>query len=94
MEEIRGLMESGVPEKSTAMQAIGYKEFLPALRGEATLEEAVETVKQESRRYAKRQLTWFRRNPAVHWLMRTPERDFSEILAEALANIPFFDGHL
>ena len=70
LEEIRGLLDSGVPEKATAMQAIGYKEFVDALAGREPLEAAADQVRQSSRRYAKRQLTWFRRNKAMHWLIR------------------------
>ena len=81
--EIQALLDSGIPENSTAMQAIGYKEFLAALRGEMTLEAAAEQVKQASRRYAKRQLTWFRRNPGMIWLRRRPGDDTGEILSLA-----------
>ena len=59
--EVRGLLASGVPDTCTAMQAIGYKEAALALRGELTEHEAAELIKQNSRRYAKRQLTWFNR---------------------------------
>ena len=72
VEEIKALLASGIPAKCTAMQAIGYKEFVAALSGEGTIEEAAEAVKLSSRRYAKRQLTWFRRNKAMHWLTRNP----------------------
>jgi len=58
--EIEELLVSGVDENSLAMQALGYKEMLPCLRGERTLDEAIHLIKQGSRRYAKRQLTWFR----------------------------------
>ena len=68
LQEIQGLLQEGISPKSTAMQAIGYKEFVSALSGEATVAEAAELVKQSSRHYAKRQLTWFRRNPSIHWL--------------------------
>ena len=71
IQEIQGLLDSGVSEKATSMQAIGYKEFVDALQGRCTLEEATALVQQASRRYAKRQLTWFRRNPAIHWLIRS-----------------------
>ena len=81
--EIQGLLSSGIPEKCTAMQAIGYKEFLAALNGECTLEEAADQVRQSSRRYAKRQLTWFRRNKSIHWLTRRPGQDREEILTQA-----------
>ena len=66
--EIQGLLSGGIPPKCTAMQAIGYKEFVAALNGECTIEEAADQVRQSSRRYAKRQLTWFRRNKSIHWL--------------------------
>ena len=82
MEEIRSLLDSGIPEKCTAMQAIGYKEFVNALEGKETVRQAAEEVKKASRHYAKRQLTWFRRNPAVRWLVRRGD-DGREILASA-----------
>ncbi|MGM9640905.1 MAG: tRNA (adenosine(37)-N6)-dimethylallyltransferase MiaA [Faecousia sp.] len=87
LEEIRGLLTVG----STALQAIGYKEFLPVLEGRCTLEEAAAQVKQSSRRYAKRQLTWFRRNPEMQWIHKTPDMDFSQVCEAARGLIPFFD---
>ena len=83
LQEITALLERGIPEKCTAMQAIGYKEFLDALAGRCTVEEAAEQVKQSSRHYAKRQLTWFRRNPAVHWLRRKKGETTGEIAQRA-----------
>ena len=83
VEEIRSLLDSGIPEKCTAMQAIGYKEFVAALDGKCSIEEAADQVRQSSRRYAKRQLTWFRRNPSMHWLIRQPGQDSAEILEAA-----------
>ena len=82
-EEIRTLLASGISAKCTAMQAIGYKEFVDAMEGRSTIEEAADQVRQSSRRYAKRQLTWFRRNHAMHWLTRGPGEGFDEILAKA-----------
>ncbi len=83
VQEIRDLLDSGIPSKCTAMQAIGYKEFVTALEGYATIEEAADLVRQSSRRYAKRQLTWFRRNQSMHWLIRNPHQGADEILEEA-----------
>ena len=83
LEEIRGLLASGIPEKCTAMQAIGYKEFVAALDGRCTVAEAADQVRQSSRRYAKRQLTWFRRNPSMHWLIRREGQSNGEILEQA-----------
>ena len=83
MEEIKDLLNSGIPAKCTAMQAIGYKEFVAALNGECSVEEAADQVRQSSRRYAKRQLTWLRRNKNIHWLTRQTGQDSKEILEGA-----------
>ena len=83
MAEIRELLASGIPPKATAMQAIGYKEFVDALEGRCSVDEAADQVRQSSRRYAKRQLTWFRRNNAIHWLRRSPDMGTEEILSVA-----------
>ena len=89
VEEIRALLASGIPEKATAMQAIGYKEFVAALRGEMTIEAAADEVRKASRHYAKRQLTWFRRNKAMHWLIR--KGTGGEILDQARQFLREFD---
>ena len=83
LEEIRTLLSSGIPENATAMQAIGYKEFVDALAGRASLESAIQQVQQSSRRYAKRQLTWFKRNKEMNWLTRREGEGAEEILAGA-----------
>ena len=83
IEEIKDLLSSGIPEKCTALQAIGYKEFVAALNGECTIEEAADQVRMFSRRYAKRQLTWLRRNPNIHWLTRETGQSAEEILEMA-----------
>ena len=69
-EEVEALLAQGLTAEHTAMQAIGYKEVAAALRGECSRQEALDKVKQESRRYAKRQLTWLRRDKDLHWLCR------------------------
>ena len=89
VEEIRALLASGIPEKCTAMQAIGYKEFVAALRGDMTVEAAADEVRKASRHYAKRQLTWFRRNKAMNWLIRQGPK--GEILDQARQLIREFD---
>lgn len=89
--EIQGLLDAGIPEKCTAMQAIGYKEFVAALRGKCTVEEAADQVRQASRNYAKRQLTWFRRNPGMQWLVRKNGEKNREILLQARQIIAGFD---
>ena len=91
LEEIRSLLQSGVPDTATAMQAIGYKEFVTALEGRESVEAAADSVRQSSRRYAKRQLTWFRRNKAIHWVIRGDETSGEEIFRSARQIIQEFD---
>ena len=92
LDEIKGLLQEGISEKATSMQAIGYKEFVDALQGRCTIEQATAQVQQASRHYAKRQLTWFRRNAAIHWLRRKNGQQTSEILASALQILQDFDN--
>ena len=92
MEEIKSLLSSGIPEKATALQAIGYKEFVAALSGCGTIEEAADQVRQGSRRYAKRQLTWFKRNREMNWLTRREGTSAEEILEQARRLILGFDN--
>ena len=87
-EEVERLLQSGLSEKSTAMQAIGYKEIAAALRGECTMADAVETVKRESCRYAKRQLTWLRRDRELVWLPREDYPTEDSLLAAVLGAKP------
>jgi tRNA dimethylallyltransferase len=88
MEETRSLMQEGVFEKNaTAAQAIGYKELLGYLRGEGTLDEAIETLKRATRRYAKRQMTWFGAKDYVEWITLDQNgrmRPTEEILEDAM----------
>ena len=87
IDEIKSLLARGIPAKCTAMQAIGYKEFIAALEGQMTIQEAAAQVQQSSRRYAKRQLTWFRRNENMNWIKRKAGQSPDEIftLARQLA---------
>ena len=80
LDEVRSLLQSGLPRDATALQAIGYKEFLGVLDGAASVEEAIAEVKLRSRQYAKRQLTWLRRNPDIRWIWWEKERDFARAL--------------
>lgn len=91
VKEIQDLLASGIPAKCTAMQAIGYKEFVAALSGQGTIEEAADEVRKSSRHYAKRQLTWFRRNKSIHWLTRQTGECGGEILQNARQIIRDFD---
>lgn len=83
LEEIKELIRMGYSQ--TAAQAIGYKEFFGYLQGKSALEESVARVQQESRRYAKRQLTWFRRDERVNWLYIDDYEDYNSLVKQALA---------
>ena len=68
LQEVKGLLHSGVSPDSQAMQGIGYKELIPVTEGDLSLEEAVDTLKRNTRRYAKRQGTWFRGEAGIQWV--------------------------
>lgn len=85
LQEVQALLDFGLNDAHTAMQAIGYKEIVQAICGSITLKEAIEQIKQESRRYAKRQLTWLRRNPSVCWLRWQSNPDLTRAVDHCLA---------
>ncbi|MBQ5951790.1 MAG: tRNA (adenosine(37)-N6)-dimethylallyltransferase MiaA [Lachnospiraceae bacterium] len=84
LEETRALLESGIPGTAPSMQGLGYGDLQKYLRGECTLEHAVAEIKKNTRRYAKRQLSWFKREPDAVWLdvgTMTPEEVFARAYA-------------
>ena len=83
LDEIQNLIRFGYSQ--TAAQAIGYKEFFDYLDGKCPLEEAVQHVQQESRRYAKRQLTWFRRDKRVNWLYIDDYDGYNDLIRQAVS---------
>jgi tRNA dimethylallyltransferase len=83
LEEVRSLLEAGQTEKAKPFDFIGYRELRAVLEGRLTLTEARAAIQQATRRYAKRQLTWFRREPAVHWLAGFGDQ--SNVQRDALA---------
>ena len=68
LEEVRALLHAGLPENAKPFDFIGYRELREVLRGRIGMDQASVAIQQSTRRYAKRQITWFRREPAVHWL--------------------------
>lgn len=82
VEEVRSLWKD--PVSKTASQAIGYKELVLYFEGKLSLGEAVSLIKQETRHYAKRQLTWFRKDKRIHWIYSDEYQDFDEIKARAI----------
>ena len=87
IDEARQFMN--IDDYPTAAQAIGYKELMPYLKGESALEPCVERLKQETRKYAKRQLTWFRRDERIHYIKADSGRSFSQIVDEAVDYVCF-----
>lgn len=88
LEEVKALREGGVPRDAVSMQALGYKELWMALEGEVTLAEAVEMVKRRTRKFAKRQLSWFSRLKEIHWFDCTREGSAQEIRSLVAGNFP------
>ena len=90
VQEVEDLLQSGVPQRCTAMQAIGYKEMAAALLGDGDTVAAAEEIKLRSRQYAKRQLTWFRRNGAAKWLYWDRVPDFAAALQASTGSMKEF----
>lgn len=84
LKEVMALKERGCTKDMVSMQGLGYKELLSYLEGELTLEEAVYTIKRDTRHFAKRQLTWFKREPEVCWINRSEYGQDSEAILSAL----------
>lgn len=78
VEEVRELRRRGYDEQQVSMQALGYKEILAYLKGECGYGQAVELLKRDTRRFAKRQLSWFRRLPQIHWFDLTDPKKNAE----------------
>ncbi len=86
LDEVKGLIRSGYRRDCTALQAIGYKEIISYLKGECSWEETVFLLKRDTRHYAKRQMTWFRRVPGVNWLDADENTDIGQ-LAEKIIQV-------
>ena len=86
--EVKQLQDMGCTRDMVSMQGLGYKEILAYLNGECTLEEAVYILKRDTRHFAKRQLTWFRREQEVRWIERQEYPDEAAMLQAMLAQLP------
>ncbi|HCM11868.1 MAG TPA: tRNA (adenosine(37)-N6)-dimethylallyltransferase MiaA, partial [Lachnospiraceae bacterium] len=84
LEEVKDLAERGYTKDMVSMQGLGYKELLAFLEGEGTLENAVDLIKKETRHYAKRQITWFKRENEIIWINKDDFRNDMEILSHML----------
>jgi len=85
-EEVAELRRKGYHQDLLSMQAIGYKEFFPYLEGEETLEECVRILKRDTRHFAKRQLTWFRKDDRIHWF-EPLQYDRQEMMIDAMIDL-------
>jgi tRNA dimethylallyltransferase len=88
IEEVKGLLDQGCPRNCVAMQSFGYKELIDYLDGKRTLDEAIALLKQNTRRFAKRQLTWFRNDPRIEWLDTSQFSSIDGIVDNLLAKNP------
>ena len=84
IDEVRSLIDRGVPRNSTAMQALGYKEIIPYLYGEYDLDEAIRILKRDTRHFAKRQLTWFKREPSSIYYDKSKYADDSTLITSII----------
>jgi tRNA dimethylallyltransferase len=87
IEEVKSLKDRGYTKDMVSMQGLGYKEILDYLNGVCTLEEAIYILKRDTRHFAKRQLTWFRRERDVIWLDKNSFEHDEEKLLDAMLNI-------
>ena len=85
VDEVSKLLEYGCTKDMVSMQGLGYKEIIPYLDGECSLEEAVYILKRDTRHFAKRQLTWFRREKDVTWVEKSLYASEEEMLQSMLA---------
>jgi len=92
--ETKSLLDRGYDWNLTSLQAIGYKELRPFLNGDASLEEVLTVLKQNTRHFAKRQMTWFRKDERIHWIEMNEKRGLDELVKECLdilSNSRFMD---
>ncbi len=88
IEEVKGLLDQGYPRNCVAMQSFGYKELIDYLDGKRTFDEAIALLKQNTRRFAKRQLTWFRNDPRIEWLDTSQFSSIDGIVDNLIAKNP------
>ncbi len=86
VEETRRLLARGLAQNRTAMQALGYRQVVEHLRGERSLADTIELVKVKTRQFAKRQMTWFRKQPGMKWIELAPEDEMHVMLSRLSLN--------
>jgi len=86
LSEIESLIQNGIPSNAPALKGLGYKQLVMYLEGQLTLDQAVELIKRDTRRFAKRQLTWFNRDNRIYWIQMDNKKE-NEVLEEILSYI-------
>ncbi|MDA0986792.1 MAG: tRNA (adenosine(37)-N6)-dimethylallyltransferase MiaA [Bacteroidetes bacterium] len=84
VDEVKKLFSSGLDENYQSMQTVGYKELLLFLKNKLSFDEAINLIKQNTRRYAKRQITWFKKEKRINWLEVAKENEFEKLSAKIL----------
>lgn len=96
IDEVKHLLQNGYNKNLTSMQGLGYKEIIEYLEGDISLDEAIDKLKRDTRRFAKRQLTWFRRDNRIHWLnldkFSSNEEIFTYVINYINSKINFQNG--
>ena len=87
VEEVRRLHQMGYSKDMVSMQGLGYKEILRSFEGEYSMEEAIDIIKRETRRFAKRQITWFRREKEVIWINRNEYNYSNDLIIDEMEKI-------
>lgn len=87
IEEVKNLLHMGCSSDMVSMQGLGYKEIIAYLNGECTLDEAIYLLKRDTRHFAKRQLTWFKREKEVVWINKNEYEDNEELILKAVLNL-------
>jgi tRNA dimethylallyltransferase len=84
VDEVKGILKAGYPPRLTSLQGLGYKEIIEHLQGLCTLEAAMENIKRGTRRFAKRQLTWFKRDARIRWWDISPWGSQKDVLTNII----------
>ena len=87
VEEVKSILRNGYPKELNALNTVGYKEIIEHIEGKISLDRAVELIKRNTRRYAKRQLTWFRKDERIKWYDVKSENDLQHISSDIYSKI-------
>ena len=89
--EVRGLIKKGYSEELGSMKGLGYRQIVGFLKGKYDEIEAIRQLKRDTRRYAKRQITWFNKDPAIRWVDLTPSEGFLEVYTKVKSEVKIWE---